>query len=341
MPLPLREFYPIARATELLECTVDDLIHWAMIGCIGFYIKFDYAEGEVCITDSYRNFDISNILDKTSYAENKKIVKYFSSVEKDVDDEDDIDENEYFFLKYRVLESYVHNHGGQESLDKLGLREAYAELQYLFTGHVSEDLCAITSTEYLSTVIRRQSSEQSIYGTYSDPVQIQGFFRLQSDNFYHFSFSKKFKFDEEGVYTNTVSMPECDLSVYLTINETVEFDIDDLYILKKDFLKILDASTSGCDMTKVYPYQHVSSSHSWWKGWVHTESENQEDTENNKNERVSAKSRHAMKILISKCYPEIKDNPSKLADVLTAEAKALGLEALTFDKATVSRWIKG
>lgn len=329
MPLPLREFYPIARAAELLECTVDDLIHWAMAGCIGLYLKIDYAEGEIGITDSYADVDISNILDKTSFVDNERYVQCFSFMEMVIDD------NEYLFMKYSVLDEYVRRHGGLVSLDEFGLREPYAELKYLFSGEVSEDLCSVTSTELLDMV------RSGVYETYSSSVRIQGFFRLLSDNFNNFTFYKNLVSDEEVGYTSAVAMPECDLSIYLKIIETVDFDIDDLYILKKDFLKISEASKTGCEMVKVYPFQHISSNHSWWKGWVNTESENLENTENNKNERVSAKSKHAMKILISKCYPEIKDNPSKLADVLTAEAKALGLEPLTFDKSTVSRWIKG
>lgn len=32
MTLPLRDYYPIERAAKLLDCDIDDLIHWAVTG---------------------------------------------------------------------------------------------------------------------------------------------------------------------------------------------------------------------------------------------------------------------------------------------------------------------
>lgn len=34
MAIPLREYYTLSRAAELLDCKVNDLIHWAFIGVL-------------------------------------------------------------------------------------------------------------------------------------------------------------------------------------------------------------------------------------------------------------------------------------------------------------------
>ncbi|EGO4137975.1 hypothetical protein ITZ82_003299, partial [Escherichia coli] len=38
MAIPLREYYKLPRAAELLGCNVDDLIHWAVSGYIDLAI---------------------------------------------------------------------------------------------------------------------------------------------------------------------------------------------------------------------------------------------------------------------------------------------------------------
>ncbi|ECX4751537.1 hypothetical protein F6B59_24325, partial [Salmonella enterica] len=45
MSLPLREYYPIERAAELLGCTIDDLVHWAEVGSIQLCIKLNNSFG--------------------------------------------------------------------------------------------------------------------------------------------------------------------------------------------------------------------------------------------------------------------------------------------------------
>lgn len=47
MGMPLREYYGIQRAAELLECKTEDLLHWASIGAISLYISFEYGCGFV------------------------------------------------------------------------------------------------------------------------------------------------------------------------------------------------------------------------------------------------------------------------------------------------------
>ncbi|MDU7134747.1 MAG: hypothetical protein E6325_25625 [Enterobacteriaceae bacterium] len=52
MVMPLREYYSVARAAELLGCKVEDLLHWASIGAIKLYIEFDEGNGYVKFRDN-------------------------------------------------------------------------------------------------------------------------------------------------------------------------------------------------------------------------------------------------------------------------------------------------
>ncbi|AOR63216.1 hypothetical protein IG605_019240 [Pectobacterium quasiaquaticum] len=47
MGMPLREYYPVKRAAELLGCEVGDLFHWASIGAIKLYVSFENGTGFV------------------------------------------------------------------------------------------------------------------------------------------------------------------------------------------------------------------------------------------------------------------------------------------------------
>ncbi|WP_142375724.1 hypothetical protein [Klebsiella quasipneumoniae] len=45
MAIPLREYYTLSRAAELLDCKVNDLIHWAFIGGINIYLSIESGMG--------------------------------------------------------------------------------------------------------------------------------------------------------------------------------------------------------------------------------------------------------------------------------------------------------
>lgn len=51
MAIPLREYYSLSRAAELLECKVEDLIHWASVGSINLYIPIEEGMGYVHFVD--------------------------------------------------------------------------------------------------------------------------------------------------------------------------------------------------------------------------------------------------------------------------------------------------
>ncbi|HAT2213404.1 TPA: hypothetical protein I8438_005292 [Serratia marcescens] len=45
MGMPLREYYPVARAAELLGCKIEDLFHWASVGGINIYLSIELGMG--------------------------------------------------------------------------------------------------------------------------------------------------------------------------------------------------------------------------------------------------------------------------------------------------------
>lgn len=47
MGIPLREYYSVVRAAELLGCKVEDLFHWASIGAIKLFVSFEEGHGYV------------------------------------------------------------------------------------------------------------------------------------------------------------------------------------------------------------------------------------------------------------------------------------------------------
>lgn len=47
MGMPLREYYSVKRAAELLECRVEDLFCWASVGSIKIYANFESGNGIV------------------------------------------------------------------------------------------------------------------------------------------------------------------------------------------------------------------------------------------------------------------------------------------------------
>jgi len=59
MGMPLREYYTLSRAAELLDCQVEDLIHWASVGSINLYIPIEEGMGYVHFVgdDSQLNVD--------------------------------------------------------------------------------------------------------------------------------------------------------------------------------------------------------------------------------------------------------------------------------------------
>lgn len=344
MPLPLRDYYPITRAAELLGCTIDDLLHWAMTGCIRVYIKVEHSHGvllEESLSDVVGCRDFNVIVDGTEYKD-----KLFA-----IDELDDEWDGEYFLERARVIydamNHYIRKHSDIKCLNEIGLREDFAHLRYFFSHDVTEDFCAITSEEWFRQGIGdkddKYQDEISKIPSLSKPfiVSMRGFFGLGGGFFEGFNFHNKFSVDQCGDGNNLVYMPESDLCISMISNVDVRFEIEDLFIFKCDFLEMQKSSINGDELKKKYSYQRISNNHGWWRWLYHGDEEIADSHKVEKTERVSRPAINALNILISKYHNEIKNSPTKLAEVLTAEAIELGIENVEFDKNTVSRWING
>lgn len=346
MPLPLKEFYPITQAAELLECSVEDLVHWAMTGCIMLYIKIERAEGVLIDTEIEgilpANFD--KIVTGTKYE------KKLTELERLEEEGEEDCQNAMTTLIYNAMDDYVFKHGGVESLDAIGARESFSRLTYFYRHEVTEDYCLIRSCEWTKALDFGNVSEAFLNMPHADAksfVYMEGFFGLSACFFEGFTLRNSFlrndfgdDVDDQNV--NFLYMPENRLCINLIATDNVCFDINDLFIFKSDFYNLLTtirkSGSEIIELEKKYFRYRISNNHGWWKVFNTGVSDciNKDEA---KNERISTPLRDAFKLLIAKHYSDLMDNPSKLAVVLSAEAEGMGINNLSFDKTTVSRWM--
>ncbi|EAY4641030.1 hypothetical protein DZ685_07850 [Salmonella enterica] len=344
MSLPLREYYTLDRASELLRCTNDDLIHWAMVGCIRIYIKIEQAYGRLLddslsnITDHHNN---DMLVDGTKYKDE------LIEIEKMIENEDDGFDyyHERASIIYSAMRSYMMKHGDVKFIDEIGLRSNFAFLNYYFNHEITEDFCAIRSVEWMHNIFNEEYPEtlkDIPLDENKEIVDMQGFFGLGGDFFVGYDFYNKFCINKKGELLNSVIMPESELQISVISDSEIDFAVNSLFIFKNDFIAVQDAMKNNTEIKKKYPFQGISSNHCWWK-WLKFETDRKEHQHREDEKgcsRVSRPAIAALNILISKYHSDIKQSPSKLAEVLTAEARELGIEGIEFDKNTVSRWIK-
>ncbi|MGQ5912418.1 hypothetical protein ACUNH5_25400 [Serratia sp. IR-2025] len=324
MSLPLKEFYPISQVADLLSCTIDDLVHWASIGSLRLYIK---VEGAIGIINNYITEDteyfIQDIINETSFAELSN------------DDREDLSPQ----VMYQVLIEYVNKHG----IDSISpVRDGYAALTYITGCYVSEDLCLAESFILNGRVEGGNDSRLELIKSKVDEeyhgelVSVTGFLGLGNEFFHNYTFNNKLIANYGASFNETI-MPENNIMINLISDCDVEIKNHDLFILKKDFIRIRCAFESNEELDKIYNVMNISNLHSW--AFAPGVNAKNKIIPLRKKERVSARAKDAIKILINKLHPDIKENPAKLAGVLTAEAKEQGVPC-KFDKTTVSNWLK-
>lgn len=301
MPLPLRDYYPIGRAAELLECTIDDLICWGETGKIRLCIRLNKITGLLKVYNLLMFYDglITDLglppLDENSSEEDRL--------------------NQAIDNIYSV---YVND---RNVLKKIRDKTCYATLYQMFLTVNPDSDCHLRS-DYYSDELKYDfvkcflGGEQCI----NQMVSMRGFFTLSE---YFFKGCGEFESlnGDSFLYTTDYFMV-----ISPCIEDEIKITIGDLFILKKDFIRIKEASKKGDGLTDVFEELH--SNHTLLK------------SNGSKFNRISSVSVSALKALIINHYPDIKDNPSKLANVLTAEAKKAGLGGVHFNKDTVSRWVK-
>lgn len=305
MPLPLREYYPLERAAELLECTVDDLFHWAESGKINLCVLLKKTTGYISIYDWRQEYE--QVAEKINLpAIDKTTSKY----------------EQLLFSLNNLL--YIDS-SNVRVIDKC--REISGE--YLFSNiELVQDGCVGTEEEvfwYIEPSCGIGSSYEYIRAlskTESDYIRVEvtlsGLFFLPMDtNFYRHAFlgCNSFIYSIDGVF-----------SVSLLLDNRICINDVGFFILKSDFLKIKNASKNGDEIAI--------------DNYLYHQRKNSERSNKSVAPRVSTPAKTAIKALIANHHPEIKGNPAKVAEVLAVEARQAGLGDVNFDKNTISNWLK-
>ncbi|EFV4531334.1 hypothetical protein HQS73_004009 [Salmonella enterica] len=307
MSLPLREYYTIDRASELLGCTVDDLIHWAMVGCIRIYIKVERAYGVVVSQDLSElagSGDFDEVMEGTKYKND--LSELDTMVEVEDKRQADISDTEYYNLRarivYHAMNDYIYKKGDVKCLDDVGMRHIFSNLHYHFAHQVTEDFCSITSLEMLCRMYRNDANSfkdvlnNVPYELSSSVVDMRGFFGLGEGFYRGYNFCNGFVVNTEGEYINSVYMPESNLCVNVISDCDINFSHDVLFIMKNDFLAIKEALRNESELKKKYPYHRISNNHGWWKCFASGDENKQSCDVQNKNNGLSENTNSASKL---------------------------------------------
>ncbi|EEG0814204.1 hypothetical protein GWB67_08805 [Salmonella enterica] len=339
MPLPLRDYYPIGRAAELLECTIDDLVHWAMVGCIRLYIKIDHAYGllkEVSLDDLPEKDYFDVITDGTEYK--NKLINLDKVIGEDFNDDFD-----YSFERAKIIhdamETYKFKYGNVKCFDEINMRHIFSNLEYFFGRIVSDDFSEIIPLKIIESLPNGGGEYDNIKKAFLRPndynvdyiVRMAGFFGLGESFFKSYDFKNKFSVESHYGFENSVYMPEGKLCMDVIVSDNIDFNIDDLFIFKEDFIAIQEASKNGSELNKKYPYHRISNNHGWWSGFSFGE-KNKDNIVNNelaKHDTLSNKKHHLKEhfsgnresvlgaaLFVKVNYPESCKNNTKWAEAI-------------------------
>ncbi|EOZ4483756.1 hypothetical protein ACQLT9_000381 [Salmonella enterica subsp. diarizonae] len=367
MPLPLREYYPIERASELLECTVDDLIHWATNGCIRIYLRIEHGYALVYkepLSDIIGFKDFSLITTDTEYYDRLAKLDKEKNIEGEKKDED---WQVYFLAKAEIIYDAMNDYmrkNDVEFFDERWLNHVFYSLEYFFNLRVVNGYCNISSAVVTHEIFDCDTEEYCEIKKLIDCederyiATMYGFFGLGEcffeDEVFHNTIAatqdcdedEDEDEDEDDILPDMFYMPNSDLHMRIISHKNITFDFSNLFILKGDFNAIQIESKKGGDLECIYRTYRDENTYEYDRGlYIKTESKNNKLISKNervsRSERVSKKAKLALKTLILKHYPDIIDNPTKIANSLSSEAKEIGLGDIDFDHNTVKRWIDG
>ncbi|EBV5083840.1 hypothetical protein ID80_000613 [Salmonella enterica subsp. enterica serovar Ball] len=321
MPLPLREYYPLERAAELLECTVDDLFHWASFGYINLCIKLKNVDGVFEVRDwrdIYNSEFVSIGAPPIDASEPKKNQLYFSLYNIYDGGGDELKITNHESLEYTISKKYIelyrekHNHASYfcNAIIFICEEKSIELLSDISIDYIS-DIDDFSITDYIVEKLSLTDDNKILI-----KVKLDGMFVMYADD----------NFFWDDITTNALRKD----FVVGTVGSGLEFDLhskrnlvshDNLFILRSDFLKIKEASKEG---KEIYIDEEVK----------------ERKVKKNIQTRTSKAEKIAIKALIANHHPEIKGNPAKVAEVLAVEARQAGLGDVNFDKNTVSNWLK-
>ncbi|HII2565370.1 TPA: hypothetical protein ACYZ3Z_002316 [Escherichia coli] len=346
MTLPLRDYYPIERAAKLLDCDIDDLIHWAVTGCIRICIKIESAYGVLNIPDEK---DVVNFDCLRKFMDSEPCKSRLSDLDAISERAAEHHGFNYIKTKSRIIfdsmcESLSHSYVAPKFGD-IAIDTAFALLNYYNRGlyygenyHIYSVYRIATDERAVAVVPPVFKGIQEKYHKYF--VEIGGIFALGGSFFANYDFNKKFKANRI-INSNIIIASDVDIHIGVIVTEDVSFDIGDLYILKNDFLKIQNATSSNSELRKDYVNPLADTLYLCAGNNILSSEDGEKDICTNKNniERLSKTMKDFFRAMLVIHYKELENNPVKLADILTAEAREAGLN-MRFDKSTISRWIK-
>lgn len=290
MPLPLREYYRLPRAAELLGCEVDDLLHWAKMRKIYLCINLKDAKGKIDVFD-WRN-DYQSLVEKYGFPSIKGAAP----------------KKDQLLFSLNIMSDERNREKCREVL-----KSSFNIIELIIDGVIDEDsVCKIYIGSNYAIGILSEVSGNHV----SVDVDLDGVFMLFDDSFY------------DNIYDciiedySTILSPKNGLIMNLYLDDAINLNVSDFFILKSDFLKIKEASNEG--------------------GEIYIDDEWSREYETSKPEkavRTSSKAKLAINLMAKKLYVKECKSPTQLANTLTAEAHKQGLE-VTFDDATVARWLE-
>ncbi|EDS7006042.1 hypothetical protein A3R75_002317 [Salmonella enterica subsp. diarizonae] len=307
MPLPLREYYPLERAAELLECTVDDLFHWAAARKINLCVLVKDAIGYIDISDWRKEY--------------QRAAKHIDLPA--IDESKPKHEQLFFVLNTLLHEDDSHTRLIDKCRDMLD-DYSFNCVELIQSGYAYGDNDIFWSIYIDEVSIDGYNSIRELSKTDTDEIRIEvllsGIFLLSDDDFY-----ENINFHTLNDSRVLISPPDEYFDITLFFGDNLHLDDIEFFIVKSDFLKIKESSINGDDILSEYQRYRR---------------EDSEQSDKKILSRVSTPAKTAIKALIANHHPEIKSNPAKVAEVLAAEARQAGLGDVTFDKNTVSNWLR-
>ncbi|EJS3010439.1 hypothetical protein NW381_001854 [Salmonella enterica] len=345
MPLPLREYYPLERAAELLECTVDDFFHWASFGYINLCIKLKNVDGVFEVID-WRDIYNSEFVPigapPIDVSKSKKEQLYFSLYYIYNGGGDELKITNLEKLEYIVSKKYIelymekYNYASYfcnsiificeckliellssisidyiSDIDDFSIADYISDIDDFSIADYISDIDYFSIADYIVEKLSLTDDNKILI-----KVKLDGMFVVYADD----------NFFWDDIKTNVLRKD----FVVRTVDSGLEFYLhskqnlvshDNLFILRSDFLKIKEASKEG---KEIYIDEEVKD----------------RKAKKNVQTRTSKAEKIAIKALIANHHPEIKVNPAKVAEVLAVEARQAGLGDVNFDKNTVSNWLK-
>ncbi|EMB7581192.1 hypothetical protein VAD58_002541 [Escherichia coli] len=336
MALPLRDFYPIKRAADLLGCTVDDCIHWAITGYLRLHLQVDCAYGMALSFDAEEYiwtdelYDFISGVQNLSVSEREEILK----PECEMDKLDDTAKRVYL-----IIRDYIISHNGVDSIESLEVREFFDCFSFMSKSVASNNFCQAISSRILQGDFSQFFEKYRIQKNEPSFAQISGFWALSDDFFTAWRLDNKIYPDSD----NRVYMANSNFYVKLLVDKTHTFNIEDLFISKRDFIdikKIVDDEKSNGLIERKYKPYTMSNMHEWSPFGMRRQDEHKSHAQVQKTERVSRPMRLALSLLIEE-YCDEKCRPTKIAEMLTTLAKKKGMKDVSFSKDTITNWLKG